>query len=273
MLLNFDMIICNLVSGKEGYFNSPRLSFLSVISEESESFCKDPVKACTFSSASPQISEDGLQQREDIKVWPLFQLAIYFSEQQSSSLTEINSQVPTGSSPDSNGVPNPTHFSLLVQSLGALEESFADSDASRLEREILLQLGRLGALAFFDTRFSRSLGTTSPGFLDLSSAATECVEVGEKVVRTGKGEERKSRKRRSMNPNKVSPEEETMWRGVRHPDASPARRAGKSRTRRLSVTKNEADMATAVKVLPHTSYIMFLVWKIYKLILGKLLFE
>ena len=56
------------VSGKECCFSSARLSFLSVISEESESHCKDPIKACTFTSASPQIFENGLSQMEEIKV-------------------------------------------------------------------------------------------------------------------------------------------------------------------------------------------------------------
>lgn len=56
------------VSGKEACFNPARLSFLSVISDENEGFCKDPLKACTFSSDSPQILEDGLSEMEEMKV-------------------------------------------------------------------------------------------------------------------------------------------------------------------------------------------------------------
>lgn len=154
-----------------------------------------------------------------------------------------------------------THFSLLMQNLGVLEESFADSDVLRLEREILLQLGRLGALKLFKTCLSRTLETSN--FLNLSNIHLE--QIGENttgskmdnntsrtIVRTGKSEERKSRKRRLENHNRLSSQSlatDAIWQGLRKPSVSHMRRAVNSRSRRRALAKNEAEMSAGVKVV------------------------
>lgn len=56
------------VRGREVPFNSVRLSFLSCISEESESACKDSLKVYTCSSGSPRTSEDVSSEMEEMKV-------------------------------------------------------------------------------------------------------------------------------------------------------------------------------------------------------------
>lgn len=154
-----------------------------------------------------------------------------------------------------------THFSLLMQNLGVLEESFADSDVLRLEREILLQLGRLGALKLFNTCLSRTLETSN--FFDLSNIPSEDIgkkKVGSKVnrhtsqtiIRTGKSEERKSRKRRLENNSKLSSRSlssDAIWQGLHKSSASSVRRAVNSRSRRRACAKNEAEMSTGVKVV------------------------
>ncbi|GMN40034.1 hypothetical protein TIFTF001_009264 [Ficus carica] len=222
------------VSGKEASFNPARLSFLSVISDENEGFCKDPLRACTFSSASPQIFEDGLSEMEEMKM-------------------------PAGG--ESYIASKATHFSLLMQNLGVLEKSFADSDVLRLKREILLQLGRLGALKLFKTCLSRTLETSN--FLNLSNMPLE--QIGENmtgskmddntsrtIVRTGKSEERKSRKRRLENHNRLSSQSlatDAIWQGLRKPSVSHMRRAVNSRSRRRALAKNEAEMSAGVKVI------------------------
>lgn len=152
-----------------------------------------------------------------------------------------------------------SHFSLLLQNLNVLEETFATSDVLKLEKEILLQLGRLGALRLFDICLSRTLKTSS--FLDLSDIPTVPVEVGkmerkednnisEIIVRSGKKEER-SRERTSDNAtvSSNSLRLKTIWEGFKKPNLSSGKRASNYRSRRLTISKNEAEMSIGVKVV------------------------
>lgn len=152
-----------------------------------------------------------------------------------------------------------SHFSLLLQNLNVLEETFATSDVLKLEKEILLQLARLGALKLFDICLSRTLKTSS--FLDLSDIPTVPVEEGKMerkednvfkiIVRSGKKEERRSRKRTSDNAivssNSLPPK--TIWKGLKKPTLSSGKRASNYRSRRLTISKNEAEMSIGVKVV------------------------
>lgn len=153
-----------------------------------------------------------------------------------------------------------SHFGLLMQNLGVLEESFSDLDVLRLERKILLQLGKLGALTLFNNCLSRSLETSN--FLDLSNTATE--HTGEHkisctidslasrtIVRTGKSEERRSRKRRLENRKNLSSQLplETIWQGLVQPSVSSAKRSKNSRHKRLAIAKKEAEISTGMKVV------------------------
>ncbi|RXH72714.1 hypothetical protein DVH24_012398 [Malus domestica] len=194
------------VRGREGSFNSARLSFLSIISEEGEISGKDTLKVCSFSSASPQILEDGVSEMEQT------------SFRSSSSNTTGNNQMPVadGNFRSVNTLEScsAAHFSLLLKNLDALEETFANSDVLKLEKEILLQLGRLGALQLFDACLSRTL--TSSSFFYLSDIPT------------------------------VPIEEHKMDKKV---DNDRAKRASKYRKSRLKIAKNEAEMSTGVKVI------------------------
>ncbi|EXB75636.1 RNA polymerase sigma factor rpoD [Morus notabilis] len=204
------------VSGKEASFSSARPSFLSVISEESESFCKDPLKACTFSSASPEILEDGLLEMEEIKMSN--EDDIYISRR------DVNAS-------------KATHLSLLMQNLGVLEESFADSDVLRtLETSNLFDLSNIP---------SEDIGKKKVGSkVDRRTSQT--------IIRTGKSEERKSRKRRLENNSKLSSRSlssDAIWQDLHKSSASSVRRAVNSRSRRRACAKNEAEMSTGVKVV------------------------
>ena len=57
----------NTVRGREASFNSAKLSFLSVISDEGVLLLKDPLKAYA-SSAAPQTLENGCLEIEEMKV-------------------------------------------------------------------------------------------------------------------------------------------------------------------------------------------------------------
>ncbi|KAM0968496.1 hypothetical protein ACFX2A_017142 [Malus domestica] len=203
------------VRGREGSFNSARLSFLSIMSEEGEISGKDTLKVCSFSSASLQILEDGVSEMEQT------------SFRSSSSNTTGNNQMPVadGNFRSVNTLEScsAAHFSLLLKNLDALEETFANSDVLKLEKEILLQLGRLGALQLFDACLSRTL--TSSSFFYLSDIPTVPIE------------EHKMDKKVDND------------RGFDHPIVSSAKRASKYRKSRLKIAKNEAEMSTGVKVI------------------------
>ncbi|KAM0979854.1 hypothetical protein ACFX2C_015644 [Malus domestica] len=116
--------------------------FLSIISEECEIFDKDTLKLYSCSSASSQILEDSVSEMEQI------------SFMSSSSNTSGNNQMPVvdGNFRSVNALEScsAAHFSLLLKNLDALDETCANSDVLKLEKKILLQLGRLGALQLFD---------------------------------------------------------------------------------------------------------------------------
>lgn len=230
------------VRGREGSVNSARLSFLSVISEEGDTSNKDPLKVHTCPSASPQLLEDGISEMEE--KMNLRRMS------KSSSPNMIDDKEHSFVS--SAGL-RTSHFSLLLQNLDVLEETFADSGVSKLEKEILLQLGRLGALKLFDICLSRTLKTSS--FLDLSEIPTEPIEEQKMdrkvIVRSGKKEERRSRKRTS-DDSKISSDSlplKPMSKGFKNPTISSVRRASNSRSRRLMIAKNEAEMSVGVKVI------------------------
>ncbi|KAM1013293.1 hypothetical protein EV1_042891 [Malus domestica] len=242
------------VRGREGSFNSARLSFLSIISEEGETSGKDTLKIYSCSSASPQILEDGFSNLEEIRFRRV--------PKSSSSNTTGNNQMPDGDFRSSKGLEacSAAHFSLLLKNLDALEETFANSDVLKLENEILSQLGRLGALQLFNAYLSRTL--TSSSFFDLSDIPTVPIEEykmdkkvdndrGKTIVWSGKKEERRSRKRASDNA-RVSSEllsPKTTWEGFKPPTVSSAKRASNSRRRRLTIVLNEAELSTGVKVI------------------------
>lgn len=142
-----------------------------------------------------------------------------------------------------------SHFRLLMENLNSLEEIFSDSEALRLEKDIMLQLGKLGVLEFFNSRLSGSLET--PCVLDFSDIHTE--QVGEhktngkadyhlgKVVVRSRRKENKPRRKRALPSDPIQ-------EGLLRLPASSAKRASNYKSRRATVAKKEAEMSTAVKV-------------------------
>ncbi|KAF3446708.1 hypothetical protein FNV43_RR11888 [Rhamnella rubrinervis] len=247
------------VRGREAPFNFARLSFLSCISEESECVCKDPLKVYTCSSAPPQTYEDISSEMEEMKM--------NFGKISKNSLYNMvaDSQMTAGEdkyvSKTCVKECKASHFSLLMQNLGVLEETFSDSDALRLEREILLQLGRLGALKLFDTCLSRTIETSN--FLDLSEKPIESIKehgtsskidnhTAKNVVRSRKSKVRKSRER-TLEISNIVPSQpfpsETSGRLLQKPTVSSVKRSPNFRSRRLTTSKKEAEMSIGVKMV------------------------
>lgn len=155
-----------------------------------------------------------------------------------------------------------SQFSLLMQNINVLESTFSDLDALMLEQEILLQLGRIGALKLFNTCLSRTLEASN--IFDLTDVPTECIEEhkinnndlkddheGKVVIRSKRKEKRKSRNVRVLeNVNKAClialPSKTTAQKRIRE-------RRPDSRSRRSIIARNEAEMSRGVKVCSQRS--------------------
>lgn len=221
------------VRGREGSFNSARLSFLSTISEDSASYFQDPVKAYTCSFVNTQTVENDYSETEEIR-----QKSASCIGQDASSRSD---------------------FRLLMENLNVLELTFADSDALRLEREILQQLGKLGALKLFNSHLSRIVKTSN--VLDLSDVHTEeqkmndsrDYHMGKILVPSKRKGKRKLKTARvseeSIETSLLSLPSEALQEGLKQPTTFSAERALNSRGRRLMIARNEAEMSKGVQVV------------------------
>ncbi|KAH9761424.1 RNA polymerase sigma factor sigC [Citrus sinensis] len=221
------------VRGREGSFNSARLSFLSTISEDSASYFQDPVKAYTCSFVNTQTVENDYSETEEIR-----QKSTSCIGQDASSRSD---------------------FRLLMENLDVLESTFADSDALRLEREILQQLGKLGALKLFNSHLSRIVKTSN--VLDLSDVHTEeqkmndsrDYHMGKILVPSKRKGKRKLKTARvseeSIETSLLSLPSEALQEGLKQPTIFSAERALNSRGRRLTIARNEAEMSKGVQVV------------------------
>lgn len=227
------------VKGREGSFNLTRLSFLSVISEEGDILYRDPLKAFACSPGL-QILENEHTQLEGSKM--------IFGK---GSHNTIDILVPpsTSSSKDRN-----SRFSLLLENLNILEESFADSDVLKLERDILMHLGRLGALKLFNTCLRRTFSdvpTETVGECEINGISNN--HVNEVIVRSAKKEERKSRRKRASSKTSLvaslSLPSKSIQSGPGKPTYSSAKKASNSQSRRLVIARNEAEMSRGVKMV------------------------
>ncbi|GAY60577.1 hypothetical protein CUMW_203130 [Citrus unshiu] len=139
------------------------------------------------------------------------------------------------------------------------ESTFADSDALRLEREILQQLGKLGALKLFNSHLSRIVKTSN--VLDLSDVHTEeqkmddsrDYHMGKILVPSKRKGKRKLKTARvseeSIETYLLSLPSEALQEGLKQPTIFSAERALNSRGRRLMIARNEAEMSKGVQVV------------------------
>ena len=154
-----------------------------------------------------------------------------------------------------------SHHSLLMENLDDLEETFVDSDVLRLEREIILQLGRLGVLKLFNICLSRTHKTCNIlGLSDVPADSGECNMNGlvdrqkdKVIVCSGKKKQRQKRRERTVeNPTIISTQllpSNTLRGRFQKPKVSSAKRMSDSRRRRLIIARNEAEMSKGVKVV------------------------
>ncbi|KAM7274992.1 hypothetical protein ACFE04_016858 [Oxalis oulophora] len=234
--------------GREGSCSSAKSSYLSAVTEEGEFLCKERHKLQICSSTYLQILENDYS--ETIKV------DIYnWSHKGTSS---INNNIKT-SGGENVFIPamslqkrNTSHFSLLVESLNDLEERFTDSEALTLEVDILKQLAKFGALQLFDTFLSKTLKNSLPfGFFDVPTEyigeAMSCID--KIIVQSGKKEERKKRRQKESKSRIYSLS--SSLKAVQKfelPAISSAEKVSNSKSRRLTMARNEAEMSKGLKV-------------------------
>ncbi|KAI3468161.1 hypothetical protein Pfo_024824 [Paulownia fortunei] len=155
-----------------------------------------------------------------------------------------------------------SQFRLLMKNLDMLEDMFADSNAVRLERDILEQLERLGALRLFHSCLSRTFKSSSS--FDMSNAPTEIVEeprindsvdnhVSKVFIQSGKKGLRKLRRKRTLEKESATSMQElpleTNSKDPQQPKFASARRTSRSRNKRQKIARNEAEMSSGVKLV------------------------
>lgn len=244
--------------GMEASVNQARLSFLSVVSEEGDILNKHSFKSFACSSAAQNVENDCLQM-ERLKMNVDKTSHVSINNMMGNDKVSVEEEISTSHTRLRERMTS--RISFLLDNLDTLEKLVADLDALKLERDILLQLGRLGALEFFNACLSRTLQTSN--VLDLSAVPTENTGesktdsmlddlTGKTVVRTGKKEERKFRRERAASDNgkkttSLSLPSKTVQNNLQKPTF--VKRTSNSSSRRSLIARNEAKMTRGVKVV------------------------
>ncbi|XP_078429065.1 RNApolymerase sigma-subunit C [Wolffia australiana] len=187
---------------KESFFEAAKVSILRSIPEEGGVLHAQVLRSCVGQCASPQKIRRLPVQKEERE-----------EEDDGSSLCNLQ-------------------FSLLMENLGDIEEMLVDSAALSLQRDILAQIERLGALELFDDCLSAP-NEDDPG-------ENSKLRVSQEVVRSGRKEERKSRRQRLSGKAADGP---VLARtSEREAPISPS-----SGRKRLVLARNESRMSMGVK--------------------------
>ncbi|KAK1311697.1 RNA polymerase sigma factor sigC [Acorus calamus] len=140
-------------------------------------------------------------------------------------------------------------FNFLMENLERIQEVFVDPDSVRLERDIMVQIQRLGALKLFHACLSRTckapseLNTILPPPKQLEDNHTNAITVPSQKKKRKSRRVRSAEKASSLkslheyeNPT-VSTSTSSSW----------PTNLSESKTRRLLLARNESDMASGVK--------------------------
>lgn len=156
-----------------------------------------------------------------------------------------------------------SHFGVLMENLDVLEETFADSEALRLKKNIILQIEKLGALELFNVCLTTSFGTSRVS--SCTEGVLEQVEenkrnrkvdayTGKVIVHSSKRKGRRTRRKRlsaSIAPSSKSLllEDNTQEDTLRSsPAASFVKKTSNTKSRRAAIAQREIEMSEGVKV-------------------------
>lgn len=159
-------------------------------------------------------------------------------------------------------------FNLLAKNLLALEETFVALDSLRMERDIMLQMGKLGTAELFKTCLSRSRGSSITSCL---SDTTELVGTTPKQQVFVSSRRKLKKKARRSNVTAENGDQGSLpiglsatWNNI---DVPRVRRPPKYRKKRERISRNEAEMSTGVKV--HCEIFLYLFFTFCSLLVNK----
>ncbi|KAF3780391.1 RNA polymerase sigma factor [Nymphaea thermarum] len=240
-----------LGKSREPLFELARLSIPHIATEESATLYRESIKAYSCSLGSIQEVHNDSTFNEDSKS------KIKVSTR-ASQIRDCNSNTCLHSAEDkSNGTA--ADFTFLIENLEKIEGLLVDSDLMMLEKEILIQIERLGALKLFHACLLKTLAATDtidvgassiPQSEDGFSETMRSYSSGYVAVQSGKKKERKERRTRRMAKPDVSQSLTLSSRidksrisilSIRSADSL------KSRRRRLEIAKKESDMTSGVQ--------------------------
>ncbi|XP_020265238.1 RNA polymerase sigma factor sigC isoform X2 [Asparagus officinalis] len=227
------------LTGREALFESGRSTHHLVL--EGGEVYRDAPKAYTYSSGATQSTRSS----------KIHDVELYRGSYNSSS--PINTMEDSPACVESlRRSSSHIQFSLLMENLGEIEDILAGGDAVRLERDIMLHIGKLGALKLFRACLSRTLMAPTSinsdfllteNFRGYSSSFPLSRQEAPTIVRSGRSEERRLRRMRASSKRSEKVKDPkvsafTRWGGLEGPSESRSR---------PFIARKEAQMAKGVK--------------------------
>lgn len=227
-------------------FNFATLSFLPVVSEEGMVSSKEPPE----SHISIPLKPIRNSKTESLKI----------GKSSCDSIVSMidETDVTIGQCSSSSQKCGTSHACLLMENLDVLEETIAASD--RLEKDILMQLGKIGALELYYTNLPRTLKCSSvlslsdsPAssrlYKDRSNDSVDC-HIGKTIVHSGRKKERRKKRSKIASDSRKevsSPllHSDTVDGGFQIQTLSSLN----SCHQRFRIATNEAEISKGIKVV------------------------
>ncbi|KAK9683837.1 hypothetical protein RND81_10G167900 [Saponaria officinalis] len=235
--------------GKELDFGIAKMPLLTISFDEGEVRLKDSPRPYACLSSSPRTVENDYTNLELI-----INTRSNIGTHNMVGENQVPSDVETSSRVRSDRPSSSSNFHVLMENINMLENKITDLDIVKLESDILVQLGRLGALELFRARLSRTLEDST--FTVMSDSKSQLPryhqenkktdnDLAKRVVHSKKKEKRKSKqqKRLQLASKRCACKSEPFS------EASYVRKQSKATRKRVVLTKNEAELATGIKVV------------------------
>ncbi|MED6192114.1 hypothetical protein PIB30_007293 [Stylosanthes scabra] len=248
---NHSPITLSSAGGREATFNSARLSSLSILNEEGEASQRGlPTAFSCLSSELETLGNDSSLYVEDIKL----KKGKMLNDNNTHRQRVFGEEISTASLKFQSF--RAIHYRLLMENLGTLEQTFSDSEALKLKSDILLQLGKLGALELFNVCLSRSLEPSLHDAVELGEHQKKNIKVDEKIGKVFVQSTRKKQNKRTQKAftaidvplqpltSKGDDKEHRL-----HSLPASVKKASNCKNRRIMVARREAEMSKGVKVL------------------------
>ncbi|KAL9226862.1 hypothetical protein vseg_002625 [Gypsophila vaccaria] len=232
--------------GKELDFGTAKMPLLTINFDEGEVRLKDSLRPHACMSSAPRTVENDYTNVELI-----ISTRSHIDRHNMIGDTQVLS--------DMDRTCSSSNFHVLMENISMLETKIADSDVVKLERDILVQLGRLGALELFRACFSRTLEDSS--FTHLPDSKSQLLihhqenkddnDRVKRVVHSKRKKERKSKQQKRIQAadDRCTCKSDTFTEEFMHPSVSYLAKQNKAPRKRVVVAKNEAELATGIKVV------------------------